>query len=30
MPLDEIERQYDAGLLHLRNCGWSLADGKHR
>jgi len=28
MPLDEIERQYDAGLSHLRQSGWSLADGK--
>ena len=27
MPLDEIERQYDAGLLHLEHCGWALADG---
>jgi len=24
MPLDEIERQYDAGLAHLRACGWTL------
>lgn len=30
MPLDEIERQYDAGLSQLRKSGWSLADGKHR
>jgi sugar phosphate isomerase/epimerase len=30
LPLDEIERQYDAGLSHLRNSGWSLADGKDR
>ena len=28
MPLDEIERQYDAGLSHLENCGWALADGR--
>ena len=28
MPLDEIERQYDAGLSHLKKCGWSMADGK--
>lgn len=27
MPLDEIDRQYDSGLSHLRNTGWSLADG---
>jgi sugar phosphate isomerase/epimerase len=27
MPLDEIERQYDAGLSHLKKSGWSLADG---
>ncbi|NQT93722.1 MAG: sugar phosphate isomerase/epimerase [Lentisphaerae bacterium] len=24
MPLDEIERQYDAGLAHIRKCGWEL------
>lgn len=24
MTLDEIERQYDAGLAHLRVCGWEL------
>ena len=30
MPLAEIERQYAAGLSHLLECGWSLADGKHR
>ena len=24
MPLDEIERQYDAGLAHLQQCGWDL------
>jgi len=28
MPLDEIERQYDAGLKHLvHQCGWELAEG---
>lgn len=27
MPLDEIERQYAAGLAHLRKCGWTLANG---
>ena len=27
MPFDEIERQYDAGLAHLRDSGWSLANG---
>lgn len=26
LPLDEIERQYDAGLAHIRNCGWELPD----
>ena len=26
MPLDEIERQYDAGLAHIHNCGWQLPD----
>ena len=30
MPLDQIERQYDAGLSNLQKCGWSLADGKYR
>ena len=28
MPLDEIERQYDAGLAHLEECGWTLANGR--
>jgi sugar phosphate isomerase/epimerase len=27
MPLDEIERQYDAGLAHMVQCGWELPDG---
>ena len=27
MPLDEIERQYAAGLAHLRKCGWTLDNG---
>ena len=27
MPLDEIERQVDAGLSHLRRSGWLMADG---
>lgn len=27
MRLDEIERQYDAGLRHLLQCGWSLPEG---
>ncbi len=26
MPLDEIERQYDAGLSHLLQCGWELPE----
>ena len=27
MHLDEIERQYDAGLTHLMDCGWELPEG---
>lgn len=28
MPLDEIEGQYDAGLAHLKACGWELDNGR--